>query len=154
RRQEYATLNTSYQRQMGKENTVANQSYPSRRQILSGVVAGLAGAALPHVARAKAPMANTPAPAFYRFKLGGFEATIVSDGPVHLGAPSSDVLVGVSKEQMTKELADNFLPTDDVLIEQNALVVNTGDRVVLFDTGGFKMMGPDAGHLTTNLRAS
>src|SRR5262249_18375677 len=75
----------------------------------------------------QAPMANTLAPAFYRFKLGGFEATIVSDGPLHMGAPSPDVFVGVSKEQMTKELADNFLPTDDVLLEQNALVINTGD---------------------------
>ena len=36
---------------------------------------------------------------------------------------------------MTKELNDNFLPTDNVELEQNALVVNTGEQVVLFDTG-------------------
>jgi len=131
-----------------------DRSYPSRRQILAGGMAGLAGAALPHAALAKAPMANTPAPAFYRFKLGGFEATIVSDGPLHMGEPNANVFVGVSKEQMVKELTDNFLPTDNVLLEQNALVINTGDRVVLFDTGGFKVMGPDAGRLIANMKAS
>lgn len=131
-----------------------DRSYPSRRQVLAGGAAGFAGAALPHVTLAKAPMANTQAPAFHRFKLGSFEATIISDGPLHMGEPNANVFSGVSKEQMTKELTDNFLPTDDVLLEQNALVINTGDRVVLFDTGGFKMMGPDAGRLIANLKAS
>jgi len=38
----------------------------------------------------------------------------------------------VSKEEIVKDLADNLLPVDDVALEQNALVVKTGDRVVLF----------------------
>jgi glyoxylase-like metal-dependent hydrolase (beta-lactamase superfamily II) len=133
-----------------------DRSYPSRRQILAGGVAGFASAAVPHAALAKAPMANTAAPAFYRFKLGGFEATIVSDGPLHMGEPNANVFVGVSKEQMVKELTDNFLPTENVLLEQNALVINTGDRVVLFDTGvgGAKQFGPDTGRLIASLRAA
>src|SRR5947208_13982168 len=93
---------------------------PSRRQLLAGAAAGLTCAALPRVASAKAPMANTQAPGFYRFKVGAFEATVVSDGPLHMGAPAGGVFTDVSKEQMLKELTENFLPTDNVLMEQNA----------------------------------
>src|SRR5712671_884578 len=112
-----------------------NRLTSTRRELLTGAAAGLACAALPGVASAKAPMANTQAPGFYRFKFGSFEATVVSDGPLHMGEPSDGVFSDLSKEQMVKELTDNFLPTDNVLLEQNALVINTGDRVVLFDTG-------------------
>jgi hypothetical protein len=87
---------------------------PSRRQLLAGAAGALTCAALPQVASAKAPMANTQAPGFYRFKVGAFEATVVSDGPLQLGAPAAGVFTDVSKEQMVKELDDNFLPTDNV----------------------------------------
>jgi glyoxylase-like metal-dependent hydrolase (beta-lactamase superfamily II) len=128
----------------------------TRRELLAGAAAGLACAALPRVASAKAPMANTQAPGFYRFKVGGFEATIVSDGPLHMGAPAAGVFSDVSKEQMIKELTDNFLPTDTVQLEQNALVINTGERVVLFDTGvgTAKTFGPDSGRLIASLKAA
>ena len=132
----------------------------SRRQLLSGAtaatVAGLASEMMPRPAFAKAPMSNAQAPAFYRFKLGGFEGTVVSDGPLYMGEPAGNVFSGLSKEQMVKELTDNLLPTDNVPLEQNALVINTGDRVVLFDTGlgAFKMMGPDSGRLLANLKAA
>jgi len=136
--------------------TMGDRLNPSRRQLLTGVAAGLTCAALPQVAAAKAPMANTQAPGFYRFKLGAFEATVVSDGPLLMGEPNGNVFTGVSKEQMTKELGDNFLPTDNVQLEQNALVINTGDRVVLFDTGvgTAKAFGPDSGRLITGLKAA
>jgi glyoxylase-like metal-dependent hydrolase (beta-lactamase superfamily II) len=129
---------------------------PSRRQLLAGAAAGLTCAALPRVASAKAPMANTQAPGFYRFKVGAFEATVVSDGPLNMGEPAAGVFSDVSKEQMVKELDDNFLPTDNVQLEQNALVINTGDRVVLFDTGvgTAKAFGPDSGRLITSLKSA
>ena len=120
----------------------------SRRQLLAGAAAaGLASAWSP--ALAKAPMANTQAPSFYRFKLGAFELTAVSDGPLQMGAPQPNVFTDTSKEDMAKVLADNFLPTDNVSMEQNALVVNTGNQLVLIDTGlgAFKMMGNDTGRL-------
>ena len=101
-------------------------------------------------------MQNTQAPGFYRFKVGAIEATVVSDGPLPMGEPKPDVFVGLSKEQLTKALADNFLPIDNVVLEQNALVINTGDKIALFDTGmgTDKMLGPNTGRLTTNLKAA
>lgn len=126
----------------------------SRRYVLGGLSATAAFAGTP--AYAKAPMLNTQAPAYYRFKIGNFEATAVSDGPLHLGEPQPNVFVGVSKEEFTKALTDNFLPTDNVKLEQNVLVVNTGERLVMFDTGtgGQKLMGPDTGRLLANLKAA
>jgi glyoxylase-like metal-dependent hydrolase (beta-lactamase superfamily II) len=131
------------------------QNNLSRRDALAGLsAAGLAAIATP--ALAKAPLLNTPAPGFYRFKVGAIEATVISDGPLDLGGPSPDIFKGVSKEEFGKTLTDNFLPTDSVRLEQNALVVNTGDKLVLIDTGtGFqKLMGPHTGKLLANLKAA
>jgi glyoxylase-like metal-dependent hydrolase (beta-lactamase superfamily II) len=129
----------------------------SRRRLLVGVstaAAGLVGSA--SIALAKVPLQNTQAPAFYRFKIGSIEATAVSDGPLSLGEPSPDVFIGLSKEEFGRTLTENFLPTDNVVLQQNALVINTGDLVALFDTGmgTDKMLGPDTGRLPANLRAA
>ena len=133
-------------------------SHWSRRAVLTGAAAtGLAGITSAwSPALAKAPMQNTQAPSFYRFKLGAFELTAVSDGPLQMGAPQPNIFTDTTKEDMIKALADNFLSTDIMSLEQNALVVNTGDRLVLIDTGlgTFKMMGPHSGRLTTNLKAA
>jgi len=125
----------------------------SRRRLLQGgsamMAAGLAGAP----AFAKAPMLGTQAPYFYRFKLGNAEATIVSDGPLPLGDPHKNFL-GLSPAEMDKQLTDNFLPLDNALLEQNALVVNTGDRLVLFDTGlgSLSIFGKTTGKLMASLK--
>src|SRR5262245_14691138 len=126
----------------------------SRRAMLAGVSAAGVGLASPVLA--KAPMLNKSAPAVYRFKIGAFEATVVSDGPLALGEPKPEFFVGISKEQITRDLADNFLPTDNVVLEQNALVLNTGSKLILFDTGtgAAKMFGDKSGRLLSNLRAA
>ena len=60
----------------------------SRRHLLKGASAvgalGAFGSLNP--ALAKAPMLGTQAPAFYRFKIGDFEATIATDGGLPLGS--------------------------------------------------------------------
>lgn len=101
-------------------------------------------------------MQNAQAPGFYRFKLGSFEVTVVSDGPLGLGPARDGIFNGVSGADFTKTLTDNFLPTDSVEMDQNTLVVNTGDRLVLFDTGdgGSKMFGPKSGRQLANLKAA
>ncbi|MBX9829223.1 MAG: MBL fold metallo-hydrolase [Xanthobacteraceae bacterium] len=126
----------------------------SRRSVLAGASAA-ALSAMPALARA--PLKNTQAPAFHRFRIGEFEATVVSDGPLVLGAPSGDVFNGVSKEDMVAILNSHFLPTDSVELDQNTLVVNTGRHLVLFDTGTgptLKALGPYAGKLMGNLKAA
>lgn len=137
----------------------ASLSSSSRRQVIKGAAltaAGLFAERLAGQAMAKAPLTNTQAPAFYRFKLGAFEGTVVSDGPLILGEPQPNMYVGLSKEAFTKALADNFLPTENVAFEQNALVINTGSHLVLFDTGmgEAKLFGTTTGRLIANLKAA
>lgn len=129
---------------------------PNRRSLLAGASALAGYAALPGSGLAKAPMQNVQAPAFYRFKLGAFEATVISDGPLALGAPSDGLFEGVTKADFTKMLADNYMPTDAIEMEQNTLLINTGDKLVLFDTGdgGSKMFGPKSGRQLANLKAA
>jgi glyoxylase-like metal-dependent hydrolase (beta-lactamase superfamily II) len=129
----------------------------TRRTLLAGAAAVATAGLFPRAAASKAPMLNRPAPAFYRFKLGDFEITVVSDGLLSLGAPSDDIFMGVSKEDMTRVLTENFLPINEVELDQNVLVVNTGKQLVLFDTGTgptLKAFGPKAGRLQANLKAA
>lgn len=102
------------------------------------------------------PMANEQLPAGYRFKVGGFECTVVSDGPLRLGTFSAELFKGLSQERIDAFVAANFLDKDNFVVDQNALVVNTGDKLVLIDTGmGFrKPYGPRTGHLLANLGAA
>jgi glyoxylase-like metal-dependent hydrolase (beta-lactamase superfamily II) len=127
----------------------------SRRRLLAGASAttalGILGSAPD--ARAKAPMQNTQAPSFYRFKIGSIEATVVSDGPLPIG-PASRTFRGPSEAELGKMFADHFLPTDNVVLDQNALVINAGDRLVLFDTGMSSVKRPNTqtGRLLTSLK--
>ena len=108
----------------------------SRRELLAGASAlgaiGLVGSHLPAMARA--PMLDTQAPPFYRFKIGTIEATVISDGPLSIGAPGK-TFRGPTVQELDQMLSDQFLPTSDVVLEQNALVINTGDKLAVFETG-------------------
>ena len=129
----------------------------SRRSMLVGASAagalGALGAGKWQPALARAPLLGTQAPYFYRFKLGSAEATIVSDGALPLGDPHANFL-GLTAEEMDKQLRDNFLPNDNAVLEQNALVLNTGDKLVLFDTGlgTLDLFGPTTGKLMNSLQ--
>jgi glyoxylase-like metal-dependent hydrolase (beta-lactamase superfamily II) len=106
----------------------------SRRSLLAlgagmGASTMLGGSAL-----ARAPKLGTQTPYWHRFELGDAEITVVSDGPLPLGDPSG-TFTGVPKEEVKKMLSDNFLNPDNVVLEQNSPIVNTGDKLILFDTG-------------------
>lgn len=131
----------------------------SRRALLLGAGTAAAGLSvgLPSLpAMAKAPMVATQAPAFYRFKVGDIEATIVSDGELSVGPPNPQLFGGVTQAALEKELTDNLLPTDNIQLEENALLLNTGDRLVLFDVGvgSAKAFGPKGGRILSNLKAA
>lgn len=115
-----------------------------------------AGPGLAQPAPASHPMANEQVPAAYRFKVGGFECTVVSDGPLRLGEATAELFKGVAQERIDDVLGANFLDKNNFVVDQNALVVNTGDKLVLIDTGmGFrKVYGPRTGRLVANLRAA
>jgi len=129
----------------------------SRRQLMWGAAAlsaglsGLGGLGST-VAEAKAPFATRQSQYFYRFPHGKMQITMVSDGPLPLGAPG-DAFLGLSKPDIERLLKDNFLAPDNIVLEQNCPVVNTGSKLVLFETGmgASKMFGPTTGRLIQSL---
>jgi glyoxylase-like metal-dependent hydrolase (beta-lactamase superfamily II) len=131
----------------------------SRRSLLAlgaGLGVGLgASTMLGGSALAKAPKLGTQTPYWHRFILGDAEVTVVSDGPLPLGDPSG-TFTGVPKEEVKKMLSDNFLNPDNVVLEQNSPIVNTGDRLILFDTGmgTSKAFGPTTGQQQKNMMAA
>jgi glyoxylase-like metal-dependent hydrolase (beta-lactamase superfamily II) len=131
----------------------------SRRQALLGTAAAAGAATLPELAispaLAKAAMSKDQAPYFYGFNHGKMQATVVSDGILPLGEPSGSFL-GTSKAEVGKLLTDNFLAIDNVILEQNILVLNTGEKLVLFDTGmgSSPMFGPTTGKMLNNLKVA
>lgn len=120
--------------------------------MLAGATTAVAAASTIQPASAKMPLGLKQAPYFYRFKIGNMEATVISDGTLPLGPPANAFL-GLSPEEMTRQLTDNFLPVNDAVLEQNILVLNTGGKVVLFDTGMgiVKAFGPNTGRLMKTL---
>jgi glyoxylase-like metal-dependent hydrolase (beta-lactamase superfamily II) len=128
----------------------------SRRSLLAlgaGMGASVLGSSLIGTsALAKAPKLGTQSPYFHRFMLGSAEVTVVSDGPLPLGDPSG-TFVGVPKEDVQKMLTDNFLSSSNVILEQNAPIVNMGDRLILFDTGmgTSQLFGPTTGRLQKSM---
>ncbi|MBY0335308.1 MAG: MBL fold metallo-hydrolase [Acetobacteraceae bacterium] len=133
--------------------------YATRRGAF-GLAASLGALAAAPTARAAAPLLGTAAPAWYRFRIGEFEATVVSDGHLPLGRPAEGFPTAPAAE-MGGILRDAFLPADSVVLEQNALVVNTGRQLILFDTGmgesmgaASRMFGPTTGRLLRNLQAA
>ena len=125
---------------------------PAARRValtVLAVAALCAAAAVP--LRAAAPPAKTMAPGFYRFMLGDFEITALSDGT--LGLPVDQLLTNTTPAKVQAALAKSYLTTP-VETSVNAFLVNTGQKLVLIDTGTGAAMGPSLGKVPDNLRAS
>ena len=124
-----------------------------RRKFVAGAAftAALSGISSPLCAAA--PPAGKPGPAFYRFKLGSYELTALYDGIWN--RPLDDKFVrNAAFSDVQQALADNFLPTDKLPLPFTALLVNTGAKLVLIDTGTAGQMSPTAGSMLDNLAAA
>jgi hypothetical protein len=86
----------------------------SRRGVLSGLAAATASGLSQGLAAG--PMANVQMPAAYRFRVGGLECTVVSDGPLRLGAFSPELFKGYTQERIDETLAANFLDKSNFVV--------------------------------------
>jgi glyoxylase-like metal-dependent hydrolase (beta-lactamase superfamily II) len=120
----------------------------TRRTFATGAVGGLLLPALPALARA--PKAGAQAPGFYRFNVGDFEVTALTDGYIPLEAK----IFGGDAATGARMLEAEFLPTDAIKTAVNAWLVNTGDKLVLVDTGTGNVFGPTLGKLAAHLKAA
>src|SRR5580693_2406662 len=90
---------------------------------------------------------------FYRFKIGDFQATVISDGygPIPVGPIFA---MNVSEAELAPVLKANFMPAV-IQATNNILVVDTGRERLLVDTGFGEKIGPPFGsfpRLEANLR--
>jgi glyoxylase-like metal-dependent hydrolase (beta-lactamase superfamily II) len=125
----------------------------SRRSLLAGSALAAAGTALPRSAGANAPPAGKQSAGVYRYKVGDFELTALYDG-VWNRAIDEKFVRNVPFPEVQKALTDSFLPADKLPIPFTTLVVNTGSKLVLLDTGtGGQLIGT-AGTMGANLAAA
>ncbi len=115
----------------------------TRRDFLKGgagaAALSVAGSAaltgLVEPAAAKAPLMGAARPTHYRFKFGDFEITTIYDGAVTIGQVYPIFGNDQFPEDVEERLEANFLPKNKMVIPFTPVIVNTGDAVVLFDTG-------------------
>ncbi len=120
----------------------------TRRTFGLGALSGALFTAFP--ALAKAPFAGVQAPGIYRLKVGAFEVTVLNDGwlPIETKIFSGDI------GGAAKLLEGAFLPKDATPTSVNEWLVNTGDKLILVDTGTSNLFGPTLGRLPKNLAAA
>jgi glyoxylase-like metal-dependent hydrolase (beta-lactamase superfamily II) len=133
----------------------------TRRGMLSGAAgAAVATALAPLIDRrafAAAPVDTKQAPGVYRYKVGNFEISVVTDGAATFPLPEKFVQ-NHPKADVQAALAAYYQPTETVTIPFNPIVINTGAKLVLVDTG----YGPEmnaktngrVGQLPANLAAA
>jgi glyoxylase-like metal-dependent hydrolase (beta-lactamase superfamily II) len=102
-------------------------------------------------AAAGAPQQKTQAPGYYRWMLGEFEVTVLSDGTFQMDA--GKVLTNVTPKELDAVLARSFLK-EPVETSVNGFLINTGAKLVLVDTGTGTLFEPTLGKLASNLKAS
>jgi len=125
----------------------------TRRTLLGSAAAVTAGSLIASATRATAPATGKQAPGFYRYKIGDFEVTSFNDGFVKVPKLDSFV-VNQPLESIQKVVEESFIPKDDVRVPFNPLLVNTGSKLVLFDTGFGDNGAPTQGALLANMSAA
>src|ERR1700692_4545786 len=89
---------------------------------------------------------------FYRFKIGDFQATVISDGYGPIPAPI--FAANTSEAELASVLEANFMQPV-IQGTSNPLVVDTGQQRILVDTGFGEKLGPSFGNfpaLEENMR--
>lgn len=141
--------------------TIPSGKYdPSRRDLFKGLAGGIAAAgltgSLASPATAKAALAGKQAPGFYRRKVGDIEVTALLDGTLSFDQGTVLAMIPKASVEAVKVLNEKyFVPASgQITLAVNAFVVNTGDKLVLVDTGAADKFGPTAGALPAALAAA
>ena len=110
----------------------------TRRNLLSGAAAATAATALTPLAsspaNSAAPAVGKQVPGYYRYKVGSFEVTVVTDGINRFKFPDAFV-ANKTRDEVNAALAAAYMEKDMMAIPYCPIVVNTGDKLVVIDTG-------------------
>ncbi|MEX2035386.1 MAG: MBL fold metallo-hydrolase [Xanthobacteraceae bacterium] len=133
----------------------------TRRTMLTGAAAAAAATALTPFAIspafAAAPLAGKQNPGWYRYKVGTYEITVVTDGAN--SSPLSDAYVAnAPKSDVSAALVAGHQAPDKVTHAYTPIVVNTGSKLVAIDTGvglgAYQQSKGAIGQFHTNLAAA
>ncbi|HWS07188.1 MAG TPA: MBL fold metallo-hydrolase, partial [Xanthobacteraceae bacterium] len=125
----------------------------TRRHLLAGSAAATALAARADPAAAAEPAAGKQAPGIYRYRIGSFELTALYDG-IWYRPITEKFIHNAPFAEVERALAAAFMPADKLATPFTTLVVNTGSKLVLVDTGTGGQIAPSAGVLGDNLAAA
>lgn len=133
----------------------------SRRSVLAHAAAATAlaaaGPATAIPANAAGPKAIMQAPGFYRYKVGDIEVTVATDGARSFPLPDTFV-TNASKAEVNAALEAAYMPRDVMTIYFSPILVNTGSKLIVIDTGygaaAAAKPGSTAGLLQQNLTAA
>jgi glyoxylase-like metal-dependent hydrolase (beta-lactamase superfamily II) len=134
-----------------KSSKEAYMTNLNRRTFLAGSAAAATLAADP--LRAAAPPAGKQHPGLYRYKIGSYELTALYDGTWFRKIDDKFVR-NAGPTEVQKALTDLFLQPGIVPTSFTALLVNTGSKLVLIDTGTAGQLGPTTGHMLDALAAA
>ena len=134
-----------------------------RRTVLAGAVAASGAALLAGSASSPAsaamPAAGNQNPGWYRYKVGSHEITVVTDGVNRFKFPDGFV-TNKTRAEVNEGLAAAFLlPAPDMIaIPYTPIVINTGSKLVVMDTGtgeaNLERSKGAAGQFQANLKAA
>ena len=122
----------------------------TRRAFVAGTLAGSSLALLGGNALAKAPAFGHQVLSAYRHTVGSFEVIALSDGAFDLPV---QIFPKADPAETAKILTSTGAATDKMGTAVNAFLVNTGDRLVLIDSGAGQLFGPTLGRFAANLTA-
>ena len=88
------------------------------------------------------------------FKIGAFEAAALRDGGGEFPNDNKTIAVNKTKAEVDAVLTANNLPTDQLSLSIQPLIVRTTDKVLLFDTGAAATMGDFGGKLPATMAAA
>jgi glyoxylase-like metal-dependent hydrolase (beta-lactamase superfamily II) len=101
--------------------------------------------------QAGVPQVQTQVPGYYRLQLGQFEITALYDGSIEL---DTSLLKNAKPEDLQQLLSRMFVGNPKMQTAVNAYLINTGENLVLIDTGASKLFGPSLGFVVQNMMAS
>ena len=128
-------------------------THVSRRSFLAASALAAGAAALPRNGLAAATLSTVQGPGAYRYRLGGFQLTALYDGTWFLPIDGNFV-TNASGAEVNEALTTAFLPPDIMPISITALLVNTGSKLVLIDTGTAGQITDTAGFMNANMNAA
>jgi glyoxylase-like metal-dependent hydrolase (beta-lactamase superfamily II) len=138
---------------------MSNNDFPINRRTMLASAAALTAAPLlagrlATQAHAAEPKLGAWQPKHWRYKVGGFEITVVADSEAFIDGPYPIIGKNAEEADVRKLMRENLLPEGKYQPGFSPTVINTGRELVLFDTGngenGF-VPRPNGGWLAAGL---